>query len=297
MTQVVCVGVITMDTIALVDHYPGADERVLARGMARNGGGPAAVASVAMARLGIDVAIVGTVGNDSDGREVLTILEREGVDTSGVTVDLSVRTAGSVIVVSGHSRSIATLQRPTQATPSAHAAALARTAEWVHVDHVGVEVLSALGVTRGSGPLISFDAGYEVVDFDCARVDLFAPTDRQMALRHPDLSLVDALRADQAHGRNLVVATRGSEGSIGLELDGTVAQAPGFKIDVLSTLGAGDVFHGALVAQMIEGRSLRECLVRANAVAALKCRGLDAQSAIPTATELDIFLKEQGVLV
>jgi sulfofructose kinase len=297
MTQVVCVGVITMDTIALVDVYPGADERVLARSLARNGGGPAAVAAVTMARLGIDVAIVGTVGDDSDGREALSILESEGVDTSGVSVDPHVRTAGSVIVVSGQSRSIATLQRPTQATPSAHAAALARGAEWVHVDHVGVEMLASLGITRGSGPLISFDAGYEVADFDCARVDLFAPTDRQVALRHPGLSLVDAMHADQQHGRNRIVATRGSDGSIGVDLDGSVVEAAGFTVDVLSTLGAGDVFHGALVTQVIEGRDLQQCLLRANAVAALKCRGLDAQSAIPTTAELDIFLKEQGVLV
>ena len=67
--------------------------------------------------------------------------------------------------------------------------------------------------------------------------------------------------------------------------------APGFAVDVTSTLGAGDVFHGALVAQIIQGYSLQDSLRRANAVAALSCRGLDGQSKIPTTTELDAYLE------
>ena len=52
-----------------------------------------------------------------------------------------------------------------------------------------------------------------------------------------------------------------------------------------------DVFHGALVAQLIQGHSLQEAMRRANAVAALSCRGLDGQSMIPTTTELDAYLE------
>ena len=66
--QAVCVGVITMDTIASVDKYPGEDERVLANEIARAGGGPAAVAAVTMSRLGIKSAIVGTIGDDAYGK-------------------------------------------------------------------------------------------------------------------------------------------------------------------------------------------------------------------------------------
>jgi sulfofructose kinase len=69
----VCVGVITIDTIALVDKYPSEDERVLANEISRAGGGPAAVAAVALSRLGIKSAIVGTIGDDADGQEILQI--------------------------------------------------------------------------------------------------------------------------------------------------------------------------------------------------------------------------------
>jgi sulfofructose kinase len=66
--QVVCVGVITVDTIALVDNYPSEDERVLAQEISRAGGGPAAVAAVALSRLGVKSAIIGTIGDDADGK-------------------------------------------------------------------------------------------------------------------------------------------------------------------------------------------------------------------------------------
>jgi sulfofructose kinase len=67
--------------------------------------------------------------------------------------------------------------------------------------------------------------------------------------------------------------------------------AKGFSVDVLSTLGAGDVFHGALLAQIIQERPLQEAMLRANAVAALSCLGLDGQSAIPRTNELESFLE------
>jgi sulfofructose kinase len=291
--EVVCVGVITMDTIALVDRYPSEDERVLAEEIARGGGGPAAVAAVALARLGISTAIVGTIGDDADGREILEIFKREGIDTSGISIGASA-TAGSVIVASkeNSARAISTRQPVQQAPANDAAKELVKNAQWVHCDHVGINRLSELGISRGYGPKISFDAGYGVETFDVSLVDLFVPTDRQMALRHPGLSLEDAMAKDAKSAGNIVVATRGSEGSAAYA--DQFITAPGFSVDVVSTLGAGDVFHGALMAQVVEGRPMVEALRRANAVAALSCRGLDGQSAIPTITELNTYLEAQS---
>jgi len=290
--QAVCVGVATIDTIALVDKYPSADERVMAQEISRAGGGPAAVAAVALSRLGIKSAIIGTIGDDADGKEVLRIFEKEGVDTSGISVGTSA-TAGSVIVASKeHSaRAISTRQPMVQAPISEAAKKLITQAQWVHVDHVGVNRLAELGISRGNGPLISFDAGYGVETFDPITVDLFVPTDRQMALRYPGIDLAVALENDSMKAGNTVVATQGSAGSAGFSPETGLVTAPGFTVDVMSTLGAGDVFHGALVAQLIQGFPLQEAMRRANAVAALSCTGLDGQSKIPTTTELDAYLE------
>ena len=290
--QAVCVGVITIDTIALVDKYPSEDERVVAQEISRAGGGPAAVAAVALSRLGVKSAIVGTIGDDADGKEVLRIFEKEGVDTSGISIGTSA-TAGSVIVASKkHSaRAISTRQPMVQAPINAAAKKLITQAQWVHVDHVGITRLAELGISRGNGPLISFDAGYGVETFDPITIDLFVPTDRQMALRYPGIDLAVALENDSMKAGNTVVATQGSAGSAGFSPETGLVTAPGFTVDVMSTLGAGDVFHGALVAQLIQGFPLDEAMFRANAVAALSCTGLDGQSKIPTTTELETYLE------
>jgi len=290
--QAVCIGVITVDTIALVDQYPSADERVIAQEISRAGGGPAAVAAVALSRLGIKSAIVGTIGDDADGKEVLRIFENEGVDTSGISIG-TFPTAGSVIVASKeHSaRAISTRQPVTQAPMNDASKKLIQNAMWIHVDHVGIKRLAEAKVSRGNGPQISFDAGYGVENFDPITVDLFVPTDRQMALRYPGIDLAVALENDSMKAGNTVVATQGSAGSAGFSPESGLVTASGFAVDVMSTLGAGDVFHGALVAQLIHGFPLQEAMLRANAVAALSCTGLDGQSMIPTTTELDAYLE------
>jgi sulfofructose kinase len=284
-----------MDTIALVEKYPGEDERVLANEISRAGGGPAAVAAVTLSRLGVRSAIVGTIGDDADGKEVLRIFAQEGVDTSGVSVGAT-STAGSVIVASkeNSARAISTRQPVMQAPINDAAKKLIESAQWLHVDHVGIKRLGEMGVSRGKGPQISFDAGYGVESFDPIAVDLFVPTDRQMALRYPGVDLAAALESDSLKAGNTVVATQGSEGSTGFSAETGLVTASGFKVNITSTLGAGDVFHGALVAQIIHGHHLQEAMRRANAVAALSCRGLDTQSMIPTSTELDAYLEAQS---
>jgi sulfofructose kinase len=290
--QAVCVGVITMDTIALVDKYPSADERVIAHQISRGGGGPAAVAAVALARLGIETAIVGTIGKDSDALEILNIFQREGVNTSGIAISDG-PTAGSVIVASReHStRAINTRQPMTQAPLTSSAKSLRARAQWIHCDHVGITRLEEMGIARGKGPKISFDAGYGVEKFDSSLVDLFVPTDRMIALRHPGLSLEAGVTSDAKTASNICVATRGPDGSVAYSEATGYVSAKGFSVDVLSTLGAGDVFHGALLAQIIQERPLQEALLRANAVAAISCLGLDGQSAIPHTDELNSFLE------
>ena len=281
-----------MDTVALVDMYPSSDERVLAEQIVRSGGGPASVAAVALSRLGVKSAIVGTIGDDQDGQTVLEIFKREGVDTSGISIQKGA-TSGSVIVASKSesTRAISTRQPVSQVKPNENAKKLAANSKWVHTDHVGINLLPDLGITRGGSVKISFDAGYGVKDFDVSKVDLFAPNDKQMHERYPELDLKTAVIKDAEQGRNLVVATMGSKGSIGYSSELGFAEAPAIKTEIISTLGAGDVFHGALLAQLIEGHPFKEALMRANVVAALSCRGLDGQSAIPTKNELIKYLE------
>ncbi|NDL56149.1 carbohydrate kinase family protein [Phytoactinopolyspora mesophila] len=283
------VGLATLDAIALVERYPQPDERVLADDVTYAGGGPAATAAVAAARLGVpDVAFLGAVGDDEDGQRVVTDLQAEGVDTSGVRRIPGTRTPASVVVVD-HSQGTRAISHRSGPRLEIDAGQRSRMvgAAWVHTDHVGWPAFSAtFAGSQKDQPRLSVDGGNPIDGFTPAGVDLYVPTVEALTVRYGECQAEDLLDAAQADGARTVVATRGAQGSIAVGSGGQRYQAPGFPAQVHSTLGAGDVFHGALLAAIHHGADLPECLAYANVTAALACRGLDGRSAIPTHDEV-----------
>ncbi|MBO8192294.1 ribokinase [Streptomyces oryzae] len=297
--RVVFVGAVTLDTIALVDHMPGPDERHIAEDLVRAGGGPAATAAVAAARLGLaDVHFVGAVGDDEDGDRAVASLAEEGVGVSGVVRVPSRPTGASVVLVdrSRGTRAICTRRVPEPVLPArSPAVELVRTASWVHVDHLGWPAVSGFPAGPGSEgtdhrPRLSVDAGNPIPGYHPRGVALDVPTDASLTARYGTADLETALARAVGDGADCVVATRGARGSVALTADGRRASAPGLPVDLVSTLGAGDVFHGALLTAVVRGEPLVRCLEYANAVAALSCRGLDGRSHIPTHRETTAFL-------
>jgi sulfofructose kinase len=136
-------------------------------------------------------------------------------------------------------------------------------ADWVHVDHVGYRAVE-------TAARLSVDGGFPIPELDLSKIELYAPP----------ADLDDGRRA------KLTVVTRGADGCTAYTEDGTL-DVPGYAVDgMVSTLGAGDVFHGALLAAFARGLDLLASLEKANAAAALSCRALDGRSAIPTWEEL-----------
>jgi sugar/nucleoside kinase (ribokinase family) len=237
-------------------------------------GGNGANTSYALARLGVPVAFVGTVGDDDAGRKIREGLEWAGVDVSELRVVPGARSPQSSVLVSDGTRSIAAYPgRVPRLALSERARELCRAAKWVHADHVGyAAVTPLLGEIR-----LSLDGGNPIDGLVLTGVDLYGPT--EAALRDQFGTPQAALDA----GAELVVVTRGADGSVAYTRHGAVVEAPGHKVEVVSTLGAGDVFHGALLAQLVRDVRLAEALVNANEIAAASCRALDGRSAIPRA--------------
>jgi sulfofructose kinase len=282
---VVCVGAATLDTIVLVPRHPAADDRVVASELAVVGGGTAATAAVALARLGLEAAVVGQVGDDEAGVAIREGLAGEGVDVSALAVVPGGRSAQSAVLVGEESgtRAISAFLGslpPLELGPRARE--LCRGAAWVHVDHLGYGAARPL---RGSVRL-SVAAGNPIPGLELAGVALFAPTEAALGALYPGLALEDAARAALAAGAELVVVTRGSDGAVAATSEGELLVAPAFEVEPVSTLGAGDVFHGALLAHLVRDVPLPDALAGANACAALSCRALDGRAAIPTANEL-----------
>lgn len=291
MDAVVFVGVATHDTIALMQRFPEPDERLVADDLCIAGGGPAATAAVAAARLGVPAAFVGTVGADEEGRRIVEGLQAEGVDVSGVTVAAGQPSGASVIVVDRSRGTRAICTRPGPQPDVSAAAAAVLTSDWLHVDHLGWAPVAAMLSGRTTTlPHLAVDAGNPIPGFTAADVELYVPTVEALRASHGDLDVDQLLATALATGPHTVVATDGPRGSYAATREGERCHVPGVPAEVVSTLGAGDVFHGALVAAQVRGLPLRDCLAYANIAAALSCRGLDGRSAIPTHDEVAALL-------
>jgi sulfofructose kinase len=273
--EVVCVGLATRDTILAVPRHPAADELVMASDVAVAGGGPAATAAVTLARLGVETSFVGAVGDDETGAFIRESLESEGIDVSELAVVPGARSPESAIYVGPGTRAIAAFRGdmgPPRLSPRAEQ--LCRDAAWVHVDQTGYS-----SVPRDVQ--LSIDAGNPIEGLDLTGTALYGPT--ETALERDFGSAEAALAA----GAALVVVTRGARGCTAYTRAGEVIDAVATPLDnPVSTLGAGDVFHGALLAGLVQGVPLARALAFANKAAAISCRALDGRSAIPTREEI-----------
>ena len=316
ISQVICIGAATLDAIVVAERPLPTDARIAVDEGGVAGGGPAATAAVALGRQGTAVAFAGRVGDDEAGAMVASGLAREGVDISLLQVTQNALTAFSAVVVDRATASRLILTRsgplpPVAPTPALNDAVAA--AAWVHVDHAGWGALAGLEVGRG-GALLSVDGGNPVPGLDLSQVTLYAPSEVGIRAASGLEDLDAAMHWALDGGATLVVVTLGSAGSIAMgtiDLEAPDADAqlraggtdagkrsridePAARQSVVSTLGAGDVFHGLLLAAICDRLSVRDALRSANLGAALSCRGLDGRSAIPARRTLRAALKKSA---
>ncbi|MQA04796.1 MAG: ribokinase [Streptosporangiales bacterium] len=273
------VGVAAWDVVTALPRPPAFDGRVLVDDLVVAGGGPAATAAVAYQRLGRPARLAAAVGNDDAGVAIRAGLEAEGVDTTLVRTREDAGSTSCVVLVDSATDSRSICARPG-AAPLLSADEIG-TPGWIHVDHQGLPVVEAALAGLPTRPLVSYDAG-NLDPRPCPPVvDLYAPTVEALRELYGGADTDDLLDAALADGATWVVATDGPRGAYAADAGGHYRVPAHEDIEVRSTLGAGDVFHGALVAAFSRGMDLPTALAYANAAAALSCRGLDGRSAIP----------------
>jgi fructokinase len=319
--DIVCLGEL------LVDMFPAELGRRLQEVSAFRpvpGGAPANVA-VAAARLGRSSAFVGKVGDEAFGHYLANILEGEGVSTRGIRFDPAARPTMALIAKPDENRSEDVFYRNPGADMLLRADELDRElvgeTRVLHIGSISLTdepgrsaTMEAVHIARTAGALISFDVNYRPglwkspsealarVEATIPSVDLLKVNETELALLCGNDDLEKGSRALLERGLHACVVTLGTNGSY-FRVAGGGGHMPGFKVHTVDATGCGDAFVAALLSQLLTAGDWRKHLgademqqfVRyANAAGALTAQKQGVIPALPTASEVEAFLREHA---
>jgi sulfofructose kinase len=297
MTIVLLAGVAVLDFVLSVDAMPRRAEKYRARDAAIIGGGCAANAAVAIARLGGTARLSARVGADPVGDMIVSELVAEGVDCSLVERFEGRRSSfSSVLVDAQGERQIVNFRDETlsfeagwleDAMPASFDAALVDT-RW---PEGAAAVLKA--AWRLSRPGV-IDAEVPVAEAaEALTLASHVAFSAQGLREYTGLDDLQAgLRLAQRQADAWVCYTDGANGVTFID-GNTMRHVPAFAVEAVDTLGAGDVWHGAFALALGEGRREEDAIVFANAVAAIKCTKFGGRAGIPNRAETEAFMRQR----
>jgi sulfofructose kinase len=295
---IVCAGIAVLDHVYRLERFPAPGSKTRAREFMIVGGGCAANAAVAIARLGGRARLVaplgGPAGFDAAGDAIVSGLEREGVDTSGVVRMSGAISPTSAIIIDASGERLIVNQRDEKlsAVRVADPDTLVADAAAVLADNRFAEfVLPIAKAARRRGLPVVLDGDRPTQASDAllttATHVIFAADGLRTTAQLDDLEA--ALRLIAQHTDAFLAVTDGERGAFWLDGD-TLRHQPAFKVDAIDTLAAGDVFHGASALALVEGASEAAAMTFAAATAALKCTRFGGGSAAPKRAEVETML-------
>jgi sugar/nucleoside kinase (ribokinase family) len=296
--DIIGLGICAVDFLGLVSKYPGPGQKMPLEAFAKQGGGLAGTALAAAARLGAKTAYIGKLGRDEYSCFLLDEFQNDGVDVSRVIFEDGAQPPISFIHVEKGTgeRRIARYWREFDLQPDELNRAAIQSSRILFLEHHFVAAgIAAAKWSKEAGGIIVVDAERGVAGFD----EILQLADYIIVSQHFASQQTGSKNAEQAahllqqkYG-SVVVVTAGEMGAFCRTAENIFYQ-PAFQVEVVDTTGAGDVFHGAFMAGLIENWPLPKILEFAAAVAAMKCRGLGGRAMIPNRKEAKEFLKENG---
>lgn len=296
--RVVVVGTLNVDAIWRVPSLPRPGETVLAESVEQQFGGKGANQAVAAARTGATVTLVGAVGDDAAGRSYREHLVLEGIATDHVAIVAGGRTGAAHVYVDSRGENLIAVDRGANgrvalaALPALLAKADALLVQFECGLAVATAALELAARQRVRGVLNAAPAD-PAFPWGAQRIDTVIVNEhecRGMLGAEPSeiARLSAAARRDLLHGRGMdhLVVTRGAAPTLHVALE-AVEEVPTLRVDPRDTVGAGDTFAGALVAELAAGREWPAALRYANAAAALSTLGVGAQTAMPRRSDVE----------
>jgi sulfofructose kinase len=302
--QVLCTGIAVLDAVFGVARFPVPEAKTQASAFMIISGGCAANAAVAIARLGGRARFAGPLGGpageEAIGDRIMAGLAGEGVDCAWCPRVSGVASSMSAICIDPRGeRAIVNYRddRLAAARPSDPAAIVAA-ADAMLVDNRFPEfVLPICEAARARGIPVVLDADKPTRATDillriASHVVFSAEGLRATAGTH-DLSA--GLERIAAASRSFLAATDGANGMLWLPpgTQGKSRRMAAFPIQPIDTLAAGDVFHGAFVLALAEGRAETDAIRFAAAAAAIKCTRFGGITGAPGRAEVEAFLADR----
>lgn len=290
-SKVCVIGSINMDLTVETDKVPAKGETVLGKNFAENPGGKGANQAVAAARLGADVHMIGAVGADTFGETLLSHLQREKVNISGIEKLEGTSTGIANIIVSDNDNRIIV-------APGANAFVTPQVVEkykqWIIDSDVIVmqleipieTVIYALNIAAENNiPAIVNPAPFQQLpEVIYEKSAYLTPNEIELKGMEKDVEITSI--------KEKLIITRGDEGVEYFSGD-TKRKVPAFSVEVKDTTGAGDTFNGALAMKIAGGAPLEEAILFANAAAAISVTKVGAQGGMPDRKEAENLLMGQ----
>lgn len=315
--SIVCLGEM------LIDMFPAEVGRRLVEVSAfhpKPGGAPANLA-VAAARLGVQSAFIGKVGDDAFGHHLVDTLAQAQVETRGMRFDATARTTMAFIAMPDENTAEFVFYRNPGADMMLRADELdhdlLKQTRTFHFGSISLieepsrsATTEAVRLAREAGALISFDVNYrpslwprpdeayEVIMNMLPQANLVKVNEVELELLSGSNDLETGSKTLLDKGLDLCVVTLGPNGSF-FQVAGGSEHIPAFAVHTVDATGCGDAFTAGLLCQLVASDNWRDQLTPAqlcqilryaNAVGALTAQTQGVIPALPTAAQVEEFL-------
>ena len=294
-----------MDLVTYAPRFPEPGETVVGTRFLTYAGGKGANQAVAAARMGARAAMVGRVGGDVFGPQLLDGLAAVGVDISGVGVNPEESSGIAVIGIDESAQNrITQILGANDTCGPAEALAVKRALPGASVLLLQLEVSPELSLetareAKAQGVTVILDPGpVRPLPEGLLRLcDVITPNETEaqalvgFPVNGPD-SAAKAAAALLEQGAGTVVVKLGAQGACFADPDGYGIVSP-FDVAAVDSVAAGDAFNGALAVSLAEGKTLQEAVTVASAAGALAVTKTGAQDSMPERRQVEDLVRNQ----
>ena len=292
-------GSLNMDLVVKSLRLPKNGETIRGDSFNTTPGGKGANQAVAASKMGANTEMIGRVGDDLFGKQLISYLNSQNVGTDSINIDqdshsgiaiINIDSASGenrIIVVSGANMECGEFELEIANNLISQSDCLMIQLEIPKQISLAA---SQIALTHGIRSILDPVFTIKLDDMDYKKIDIITPNQTEAEF-YTGIKIVDTSSAEKASkkflewGVNLVVIKMGEAGAFfaSAQENGLIE---GFKTSVLDTTGAGDAFNAAFAIGISKGSSIPEAIKFGNAAGAIAVSKEGAQEAMPSSEEI-----------